>query len=1142
MTDSSASNNDESNGQWICTYCSKVFTTKIGLGVHKSRVHRAELNEERLSQPNVPVQRSTNGERTRNAISSRRLWTESELVALAKLHLDLRMAQPLASEAAINRELAAMLPGRSVDSIKGQKKGSAFQAALNQLSTDRETESSVTEPNPSDMGQVESGCDSTETTSVASVELGTSDEQIGRTIPSGTASGATTEVIAPPSTSPLGHGDVTNTQSDASSRYNQVDHELLANLKRDTLLYAGHIKAKSGYGLKHLLYILRNYRRGDPAVIPLLEGWLELVIRAVTEGTDNTNGNRRMVDTQTRAIRQRLDDRKGCGSSKGLKGKARQREYERLQSLWERRGIRCVSQHILKDVSSNDSNVKRPSEPTCEEMYQFWKETFNGGKNVEESIASKLNRACGNSVSDDLAWANCTWVAITIDDIKRSEIANGKASGPDKISTKAWKRIPRSIRATFYNVVMFHGVVLPCFANARTVFIPKVRYPSKPEEYRPISIASAVGRQFHRIFANRLTAVLRVHDQQAAFRKGVDGSLRNIVTFRTIVESAKKAGKSVHMVTMDLKRAFPSVHHDAIIRTMSELGCPTVFLEYLATLYSMANTYLELADGKKSPSISISRGVFQGDPLSPCIFNYMMDRALKKLDDRHGYKCGDVVIPCMAFADDVIIVGESVIGTQLNLNRWLSELKTSGLQANPSKCLSLSMVWDGHRKVHVLETNSLFNINGAHDIQSIGPTTQWKYLGINLTGEKIDKHLPPIQDKLNRVKEALLKPQQKLEIISKIIIPSLQHQAVLGSATQEELNSIDTQVRSTVRKIMHFPNDVPNCYLHAPVRCGGMGIPELAFRIPINRYMRFKRLTDSNAKVAIQFDRSLAFRLNKGYTERLLRDNGLVVDVDNDLIAKFYLANLERHYATKGLSEAYSSRASRGWCGKMSNQISGGDFVKYHLLSSYSIPTLSRRYWGRKPVSGDSSLTHCRDGCGRPETMHHILQECKRTHGGRVLRHNRALDYIFQVLQSKWAGTANVVKEPQIPTPSGLRKPDLIFYSTTESDSVAYVIDLHIVGGENMSEARERKISKYRDLIGMTESIKNRYKVKKVWYESLTISNVGIVERSSLDLLKKLDFSSESIFRLVTSILRGSWLNWFCFKRMHQQLFRQPSP
>lgn len=1153
MIVSTVINNDESAGRWTCTYCGMDFRTKIGLGVHKSHVHREELNLERLSQQGR-VRGHTNGERVRNAVSSRRPWTESETVALAELHVELRMAQPDASEAAINRELASKLPGRSVDAIKGQRKTAAFRnasARLTATSLRQATGSNhVSVSNGLVCGSVESG--TTDLVSGADntpvVESGTMDQQIDRTVPGNTAVEATLEQIASPMNVEVaassGNG-ATDAMShvDSSSRYNQIDLDLLAKLKEDTRLYARHLKANPRFGLKHLLYVLQNVRRGDPSVVHLLEGWLDLAIKAVMGDEDTTDDRTEKSGLERRNRRREIHD--GHGSARRLKGKARLREYEYLKSLYERRGIRAVAQHVLKDCedveNSNDSNVEQPKEPSGDEMFGFWKQVFDGDAN--NSNANRLNRACSNSVSEDTAWANAVWVAVCVDDIKRSEIANGKASGPDGIPPKLWKRVPRSIRAIFYNVVMYHGVVLPRVAKARTVFIPKVRYPSKPDEYRPISIASVVGRQLHRIFANRLTAVLRNNDQQAAFRRGIDGTSKNLVTYRTLVEHGKKAGRDVHVVAMDLQRAFPSVQHSAIIETMSQLGCPSVFLDYLAQLYSTANTYLELQNGRHSPSIPITRGVFQGDPLSPCLFNFVMDRALGKLNDAHGYDLGGSsgTISCMAFADDVNIVGSSLVGTQLNVDRWLNELHGCGLQANPRKCLSLSLRWDGHRKVHILQTENYFKINGQHEIQAIGPSTKWKYLGIHLTGEKIDKHLPSLRGKLNRVKDALLKPQQKLEIIGNIIIPSINHQACLGLATQEELNSIDTHVRGVVRGLMHLPQDVPNCYIHAPVRCGGMGVPELAVRIPINRYWRMKRFTESNARVATLFERSIAFQQAKGYAVRLLRNSSVDIDKDIDPIGKLYVEKLKGHYATKHLSEAYNSRASRSWCGKMSSEISGGDFVKYHLLSSYSIPTLARRNWGQNNPGGGSEHTNCRDGCGRTETMHHILQECKRTHGGRVLRHNRALDYVFRMLQTKWAGTAEVVKEPHIQTPSGLAKPDLIFY--TETEKVAYVIDLHVVGGEYMKEARERKVAKYRDLKGMTGAIKQRYDVEKVYYESITVSNIGIIDRASLELLKKLDFTSKGIFRLVTSILRGSWLNWFCFKRTHQLVFHQrPRP
>lgn len=485
----------------------------------------------------------------------------------------------------------------------------------------------------------------------------------------------------------------------------------------------------------------------------------------------------------------------------------------------------------------------------------------------------------------------------------------------------------------------------------------------------------------------------------------------------------------------------------------------------------------------------------------------------------------------MAFADDITVIGESVIGTQLNINCMVNELGKMGLRLNPGKCLSLSIISDRHRKTSVLDVSNRFTIDGE-TIKSITPLTKWKYLGIHFTGEKIDMQLPDIRPKLDRVKNALLKPQQKLELIIKVITPSIFHQAVLGNATQEELNSIDIQIRKTVREIMHFPHDIPKSYIHAPVRCGGMGVPELAIRIPILRYKRFKRFADSRSGLAPEFDRSIAYRHNKQKFEDFMLENELSFD-DNGkhLVDKYYIKCLNRNFATRGLTESYHSRQTRAWCNTKSNEISGGDYIKYHLISSCSLPTLARRAWGRPGTN-----VQCRQGCSTSETAHHVMQECTRTHGGRVFRHNRALNMIHSMFERKWGETFKVEKEPHIETSSGLRKPDLILHGGND----AVVIDLNIVGKETMNEARSMKIAKYCDLPGLTREIKGRYNVKKVSYEAITISYCGIVERESRELLRVMHFTGTDVFRITTSVLRGSWLNWFQFKKTHQQRFFDP--
>lgn len=1095
---------DEANDE------SSLDASRFSPRVLRSRSRREMSNSENQTVSQRNPQSSVNNERPCKTTSSRCPWTDEEVTTLAKLHLELRLANPDMSEAKLNRELVVKFPGRSIDAIKARKRGQPFRSAVASIREAMEAD----QPMPNH-AIVDATALPSQTTPVNNEhEAGSLEEILNENVEILNASAsmmAEPEAIPSQPTVPSTEADDangvsisdTNINQPEVTRLNYVDIQILAALKDDALAYMRHTKVQMSFRAKHLVHIL-NMERGHPAVVRHLEQWLDKVVKV----DDGGNGNSETL----RKPRQR-NIRKGYGDGRGLRGKARLTEKVYLQDLYDRRGVKGVAQHVLRDCDGESGGA--PIDP--EVMKNFWCDVF--GSDIRHG-----NGAIRSTSNED-STANTIWSVVTVDDIKRTEMEMKKAKGPDGVSVSAWKRIPRSVRALFYNVMLYHGVVLPRLSEARTIFIPKISNPTKPGEFRPISITSVIQRQLHRIFVKRMNAVRKFDDRQVAFRNGVDGVSNNLATLRTIIEFRARERKNLHIISLDLHKAFDSVSHGAVFQILSDLECPTVFINYIKRLYSSATTCLELGN-EESAKIRIGRGVFQGDPLSPIIFNHIVDKALKKLDEDYGFPCGRDRITCTAFADDVTVIGDDVRGTQINVDSLVGELALSGLHANAAKCRSLSILWNGTRKTTALSTTPTFKVDDQH-IDPITPSTKWKYLGIHFTGEKIDKHLPDIAPKLERVKNALLKPQVKIEVISKVILPQIFHQAILGNSSQEELSTIDILVRKTIREIMHFPHDLPNSYLHAPIRAGGMGVPELLIRIPVLRYVRWKKFAESNGQVAARFDRSIAYRHNKEKVEHFFASNGLGID-DKDIIAKYYLACLDNNIATKGLSEAYHSRQTRGWCNNRSNEISGGDFIKYHHISSCSLPTLARRAWGRPDMD-----TQCRQGCSTSETAHHVLQECSRTHGGRVLRHDRALNMIHSLLVRKWGETFTIEKEPHIETQLGLRKPDLLLFGGDE----AVVIDLHIVGKENMREARCNKVAKYRDLPGLTRIIKDRYGVERVSYEAITVSYCGIIERLSREMLRVLGFRGADIFRITTSVLRGSWLSWFQFKKQHQQPF-----
>ena len=59
------------------------------------------------------------------------------------------------------------------------------------------------------------------------------------------------------------------------------------------------------------------------------------------------------------------------------------------------------------------------------------------------------------------------------------------------------------------------------------------------------------------------------------------------------------------------------------------------------------------------------------------------------------------------------------------------------------------------------------------------------------------------------------------------------------------LKRLDQSIRRHVRQWLHLPPDAPDAYIHAHVRDGGLGIPELQTRIPLLRTQRASNILTS---------------------------------------------------------------------------------------------------------------------------------------------------------------------------------------------------------------------------------------------------------------------------------------------------------
>src|SRR5271170_2104577 len=104
--------------------------------------------------------------------------------------------------------------------------------------------------------------------------------------------------------------------------------------------------------------------------------------------------------------------------------------------------------------------------------------------------------------------------------------------------------------------------------------------------------------------------------------------------------------------------------HQLLHQKLAARGCPLRLLKLIQSLMFVGLRSRLLINNQLTNWFPRSRGVFQGSPLSPWLFNLFMDDLLIKINT------GILGIPiCLFYADDGVIVTHSRIDLQAKLKQ-----------------------------------------------------------------------------------------------------------------------------------------------------------------------------------------------------------------------------------------------------------------------------------------------------------------------------------------------------------------------------------------------------------------------------------------------------------------------------------------
>lgn len=690
------------------------------------------------------------------------------------------------------------------------------------------------------------------------------------------------------------------------------------------------------------------------------------------------------------------------------------------------------------------------------------------------------------------------------------------ACGPDGISGSWAKKVDAGELTQWGNIFLYCGCAPRLLNDARVALIPKVEKPSAGSDYRPIAVGSVLLRIVHSALDKRLCQV-PLGAEQKGFRP-LDGCRDHLFAVKGLVGRARREARDLLLCFVDVKNAFGSVAHEYLFEACRAVGVPPRLLRYIRGVYS--ESFVRF--GASPRQVRLGAGIRQGDPLSGGLFNLVMEIARLGLDPKVGSKCGDGVMSSLLFADDAILISESVAGMVNQIKTFGGILADAGMALNAKKCSTLAM-----RVLHSRNGNSSFVDDrykfgfAGEKFPAMGPQEFYKYLGVKIgaVGVNLDPAVERLQAGLNMLRDSCLRPQEKTWGLKTVVLPRALHQLVLGDASRPLLKRLDIMVRGAIRSWLKLPKDTPLGMFHASAQDGGLGVPCLdthVYRLRRDRLGKLEQTSDRNLRVLVD-DPTIRPTLERALKVREFKGRPILSAADEKLVWRDRLYESKDGSGLRVLA-ASINRQSRWVDDPQRFKLKGGEYIRALHTRLGLLPTGERTTRGATP---DKSRRMCKR-CHQVQSLGHIVNNCPWSHGHRVRRHAEFCDSIAKRLRKLgW----EVLEEPRVPLGKTFCKPDIV----ARKGNRAVVLDPTIIGASQKPlQAYLSKVATYDkpEVKAVAESMGSGKTLEHIAIHGIVMSIRGVWCPISWTALKGLGFSQFELQWFAVRLLNSVWACW----------------